>query len=100
MTKIKPKCHPYWIINGEKVINPSQVSLALTSQGFVVPCCWADPIFKPSQSNCELYDPELKISNHVSVKSIMLSRQWVSFHNMLQNNPENSPDFCKKYCHE
>jgi len=98
---IRPKCHPYWIINGEKVINPNQTSLALTSKGFVLPCCWADPILKDaSESNCDLYDVELNISNHVSVKSIMLSRQWVSFHNMLQNNPENSPNFCVTHCHE
>lgn len=96
---IRPKCHPYWIINGEKVINPSQVSLALTSKGVVLPCCWSDPIFSDNDS-CELHDPELNISNHDSVKSIMLSRQWVSFHNMLQNNPENSPNFCVKHCHE
>lgn len=99
---LKPKCHPYWIINGDKVINNEQVSVGHTATGYLTPCCWTNPI-DPSRHDIfdyGLMDEELQIKKHKSLKTIFISPQWVKLHHTLINDPENAPVVCKIKCNE
>ncbi len=101
--KLYPKCHPYWVDDdGKRIENPRQVSGEYSARGFILPCCWCDQL---EEGNKELatygiLDEELKLENNESVKSIMLSKQWVSFHRLLLEEPEKAPTICKKKCRE
>ena len=99
---LKPKCHPYWIVDGNKVYNTNKSSTAVTSSGYVVPCCWTDNIFpdQDDMSDFGIYDEELKLKHHKTLKTILLSKQWIKLHNCLVNDPQNAPSVCKKHCHE
>ena len=98
---LKPKCHPYWIIDGKKVKNTDKSSLILNARGNLLPCCWTDvDIEKHDLKKFGLYDDELKLENKKSVKEVLLSPQWVAFHRCLINDQENAPTICKKYCDE
>jgi hypothetical protein len=98
----KPKCHPYWIIDGVKVINTQQVSVGHSATGHLLPCCWADSIIPENQdlSKFDLLNEGLEIKKHKSLKGIFLSPQWISLHNTLINDPDNAPSVCKRKCNE
>jgi hypothetical protein len=96
---IKPKCHPYWIINGEKVVNEKRQELGHSFLGYVLPCCWMDSAYDETNPH-SLFDEDLKLSKHESIKSILLSKQWVKFHHDLLNNPDNVLEKCKGKCSE
>jgi hypothetical protein len=98
---LKPKCHPYWFVNGDIVKNPKQMSAGHTANGYIIPCCMVNPQDKTEDIHtCGIYDEELKLKYHSTTKTIFLSPQWVRFHNTLVNDPDNSPNICKKYCYE
>jgi len=99
---LKPKCHPYWIIDGEKVINESQVSAGHTATGYLLPCCWANSINPERQdiSKFDLLNEDLQMKKHSSLKTIFMSPQWVNLHNTLINDPDNAPTVCKQKCNE
>lgn len=93
---LKPKCHPYWIIDGEKVINNNQVSVGHSARGYLLPCCWLDS----NENYYGILDEDLKLKNHKSIKTILISPQWVKFHNTLMGDIENAPAVCKVKCNE
>jgi hypothetical protein len=98
VTSLKPKCHPFWIENGEKVINDNMTSLAFTSTGYVMPCCWMDPVLTSEKEDNPLFVEELKLEKHKSVKEVLLSKQWVQFHRDLIDKPEQAMKCCKITC--
>lgn len=79
-------------------------SCAMNAQGFLIPCCWLDPIRKLSTNysgNMEdinyLFKEELNIKNVDSVEDILLSDEWLQFfHNLIEE--KDVPTLCKKYC--
>ena len=93
--KIKPRCHPYWIIDGKKTINPNKCSLSYTSSGYIIPCCQSETKMK---KDSPLFKESLKLEKHNSLKTILLSPEWIKFHNTLANDQENAPEYCKEIC--
>lgn len=96
--KLYPKCHPYWYDEEIPVKFRRQRAVSYTASGYMMPCCWCDQIDMSEFKKLGMLDEELKLENNSSVKQIMLSKQWVSFHKMLIENPENSPTVCKRKC--
>jgi hypothetical protein len=98
--KLYPKCHPYWLDNQEKIINEQVRSYAYTSHGYIVPCCYMDPVLSrdPPDVKNPLIQESLLLKNNSSVKAIMLSEQWIKFHKGLIEEPEKAPSACKLYC--
>ena len=68
-------------------------------QGKLLPCCW---YWQPGQQHLsflpELTDDKFNIGNVKSVNDIINSKEWIDFHKMLKDNPENAPEICKTYC--
>jgi hypothetical protein len=98
--QIKPKCHPYWIVDGVRVKN-KPVAMEHSSRGYILPCCWLDS--PRDELNEELnqfgmLDESLKLENNRSVKSIMITPQWIKFHKTLIENPEMATSTCKDRC--
>ena len=88
---LKPKC-----VGGK--------SFALNSQGYLLPCCWADPLrkLKPDYDGNmdgmdELFKKELNIENVDGVDDIILSTEWINFFNRLISGTS-VPEICVKYC--
>jgi organic radical activating enzyme len=72
---------------------------AYTSDGHILPCCQLDhPKHEKDVRAAGLRDEELKLENNESVTDIIASDQWNNFFDTLQNDPENAPAICKKYC--
>ena len=77
LTVFKPKC-----VEGK--------SFALNSQGYLLPCCWTDPLRK-LKSNYDgnldgmdsLFKEELNIENVDTISDIILSDEWIDFFNSL-----------------
>jgi hypothetical protein len=92
--KLIPRCHPSKL--KFKKQNP-----AYTATGYLLPCCECDSV-KNEQAFSELgfFDESLKVSNVETIQKIIISSQWMSFHRMLIEAPENAPDVCKKFCSE
>ena len=77
---LKPKC-----VGGK--------SFALNSQGYLLPCCWADPLrkLKPDYDGNmdmmdDLFKEELNIENVNEIGDIILSDEWIDFFNNLIMN--------------
>jgi hypothetical protein len=91
LTVFKPKC-----VEGK--------SFALNSQGYLLPCCWTDPLRK-LKSNYDgnldgmdsLFKEELNIENVDTISDIILSDEWIDFFNKLINETS-VPKICTKYC--
>ena len=100
--KIFPKCHPYWIIDDERVKNPKIQNPAYTAEGYLLPCCWCDKSqlhVKAVFESFGLYDPDLKVSNVDDIEQdILKSPEWYRFHETLLQDPESAPDVCKRKC--
>lgn len=97
---MRPKCHPFWIENGERVDNQNMTSLAYTATGYVMPCCWMDPVNAKGDEPNPLHVEELKLSNNTSVKQVMLSPIWLKFHRDLIESPECALKICREMCGE
>lgn len=95
--KLYPKCHPSWNVDG-KIIKNTPKTPEYTADGYIVPCCWCDCPDKTDFKKFGLYDEKLKLKNVDSVDQIYKSSQWINFHYMLLNNPEDAPAICKKGC--
>lgn len=98
---IYPRCHPYWIIDGKKVINEEYgklygFKLAYTGDGYMLPCCWLDGGKKIREIS--LFNENLKVENNNSIDDILRSSEWQEFHNNLLTNPEQCPKTCKDKC--
>ena len=91
LTVLKPKC-----AKGK--------SFALNAEGYLLPCCWTDPLRK-LKSNYDgnmdgmddLFKEELKIENVDTVEDIILSSEWLDFFNGLTKGTS-VPKICMKYC--
>ena len=82
---LKPKC-----IYANK-------DLGYSSTGHLTPCCWLNvPCDQPYIK--DLFTDEMHIDNFSSVEEILESRPWVTFFDMLKNNPKDAPNKCYKYC--
>jgi hypothetical protein len=94
MTKLSPRCFPANVEKEKRVRG-----IAYASNGFMLPCCWLDS--KAYQKELEkfgLYDEELKVANNQNIESIINSKQWKDFIEMLRSNPELAPTKCKEKC--
>jgi hypothetical protein len=97
--KIYPRCHPKpEEISEEDWSKIRKQGPIYSGAGYVLPCCWCDYHDTRDMERHGLLDEELKLFNHSTVESIMLSKQWFNFHNMLLNSPENAPIHCKQRC--
>ena len=82
---LKPKCHPYWIIDGVRIEN-RPVSMEHSSRGYILPCCWLDSVQENVNQELKQFgmlDECLKLENNSSIKTIMISPQWIKFHKTL-----------------
>lgn len=100
---IYPRCHPYWIIDGEKVPNTEYKRtghrLAYTSMDYILPCCWCDTVSsKPDMERFNLLSENLKVENNDSIEDIISSDEWVMFHEGLLEFPDLAPRVCKSKC--
>lgn len=99
---IYPRCHPYWIIDGEKIENNEESlgqKLAYTATGHLLPCCWLDNNnIHPEQKLDKLLADEMKLENFDSVYDIITTDIWTEFHRTLIDSPKDSPRTCKKMC--
>ena len=84
--KFIPKC-----LTGEQ-------SITMSSEGYLVPCCWADCDKKHEFDF--LRKEHLKIENMSSVEKILTSKEWEDFYEILTKHPEQSPPCCKIHCSE
>ena len=79
-------------------------SLALNAEGYLLPCCWTDPLRKLKSDYDgnmdgmdDLFKEELKVENVDTIEDIILSTEWLDFFNKL-NEGTNVPKICTKYC--
>ena len=79
-------------------------SFALNAQGYLLPCCWTDPLrkLKPNYDGNmdgmdDLFKEELKVENVYTIEDIILSTEWLDFFNKL-NEGTNVPKIGTKYC--
>ena len=70
---------------------------AYSATGYILPCCWADDD-KVLDEFKFLMKEHLKLENVESINDIFLSDEWIEFFNMLEQNGNNAPYVCKKYC--
>jgi hypothetical protein len=96
--KLYPRCHQtpeeyadVW----HKIRKPGAV---YSGSGHILPCCWCDTHQTKHMEKHSMLDEELKLQNNKSIEDIMLSKQWVTFHKTLVNNPIVAPPFCKTRC--
>ena len=74
---------------------------SFTSKGFLLPCCWCDkraPKVEKAEGWDKFQSPDLHIDNVESVEEIISSKVWQEFWRFLEEEPENAPMTCKKYC--
>lgn len=101
MNRLYPKCHPYYNVDGKKVMNKRSMGPAYTSTGQILPCCFCDtgyPEWKKQFEYYGLWDEHLNIKNVNSILEIMMSDEWYYFHKMLVERPNEAPSMCKWKC--
>jgi hypothetical protein len=95
-----------------KVWNPQCITrkdkgFGTSAKGFLTPCCWVDFSFYKDLEDIEAKDPKLsilfkdslKVSNNESIEDILLSNEWLEFHDNLILGVEYAPRVCKKNCY-
>lgn len=104
MTKLRPLCLPYYVVEGKKIptleLWPKGVTakgLSYSSKGYVLPCCWC-PAQDEDFSERGFYDESLKLENSSSVEEIISSPAWVKFIEDLYEAPESAPRVCRNSC--
>lgn len=94
MTKLNPECMP-----SNKERKGYIRGFAYTSQGYILPCCWLDSARLVEElSKYGLFDNELKLENNKSVSDILSSEQWKKFIEIINSDPDNAPQQCKRKC--
>tara|TARA_X000001316_G_C911987_1_gene27100 strand:- start:425 stop:715 length:291 start_codon:yes stop_codon:yes gene_type:complete len=83
--KLYPRC-----ISGNK-------PPAYSSTGYILPCCWCDDD-KVLEEFDFIMKEHLKLENVETIDDIFLSEEWIDFFKMLNNNSNDAPFVCKKYC--
>jgi len=80
-------------------------ALGLNAEGYLLPCCWCDPIRKKSKtyggkmdSMDKLFQEKFKLKNIESIEEIILSDEWLEFYNSLLYNNKDVPKICRHYC--
>jgi hypothetical protein len=86
-----PRCHP-------SNQNFKKETPAYTASGHLLPCCECDTISNKEFSDLGFFDDEIKVSNVDKIEQIIISPQWLSFHRMLLESPQNAPAVCKRFC--
>ena len=66
--------------------------------GHLLPCCMLDDGTEDDKWITTLRSEHLKVENVSSVKEIHHSDEWLAFHTMLLENPDDAPRKCKSYC--
>lgn len=96
---IKPECMPYYYSNGTKLQKNVTQSIASTTDGYLLPCCWCDaPNTKSDIIAADLYNTNLKITNNETIDDILMSNQWKNFINTILYNSNAAPKCCKEKC--
>tara|TARA_Y100000992_G_C20852557_1_gene298962 strand:+ start:205 stop:513 length:309 start_codon:yes stop_codon:yes gene_type:complete len=79
-------------------------SFALSAEGYLLPCCWVDPLrkLKPDYDGNmdgmdDLFKEELKIENVDTVEDIIMSTEWLDFFERLTTGTK-IPKICVRYC--
>ena len=79
-------------------------SFALNAEGYLLPCCWTDPLRKLKlnyDGNMDgmdsLFKEKLNIENVDTINDIILSDEWINFFNKLINETS-IPKICTRYC--
>ena len=67
-------------------------------KGRLLPCCWFWKQQDEHLNYSNIMDDKFKIDRVNSVDEIVNSKEWIEFHKMLKENPENAPDICKIKC--
>ena len=69
-------------------------AVALGATGYLYPCCWTDldPNFDHFKAT------NLHISNVASIEEIIESEVWQNHFKVLENDPANAPQLCKRMC--
>jgi hypothetical protein len=79
-----------------------------SSMGYLIPCCWCDPIFYQGSKNQRmgldelqqnLFTDDMKISNNDNIEDILLSDPWQKWYDAISKGPEEAPTICKNYCY-
>ena len=102
--KLYPRCHSHWLIDGKEVRNSEYTkgkSIAYTSEGWLLPCCWCDQENEANRTDFEIlgfWDSDLKLSENETVDNILVSPIWMDFNKILLEKPELSPTICQKKC--
>ena len=87
--KIRPRCHPYWVIDGNMVKNKNQIQAAYTATDYLLPCCWIDGN-KRQMAELEVEGLlDKRVSEVSDLKEILDSQEWKEFHNKLFNGKSN-----------
>jgi hypothetical protein len=98
--KLYPRCHPTSIDHIKQQLGTDKKivtrGLAYISTGHLLPCCWCD--YNGNTDFDSLLTDELKLKNFNSVKELLLTKEWVSFHKILFFKPEEAPEVCRKKC--
>ena len=96
-----PKCFPYWIVDGKKILNkaPYRQGVAYSIYGFLLPCCWCDQHDQlPDFKKLGFLDDNLRVDNN-NIEDIVLSDTWKKFRKQLSDN-EDVPWICQYKCKE
>lgn len=86
MLKIKPKCF-------------YKQELATNAKGFLIPCCYCGPESDDDLNFKKLIKDEFHLDKIDKITNIINSKEWQEFKkNLKENNVENLPKVCIKYC--
>ena len=66
--------------------------------GYIIPCCWYDPVSPGKWLDFSIFTEDLKISNNDSIEDILLSEAWQTFYENLASGPEGASEICLSYC--
>ena len=98
---IKPACMSYYYDESgrQEYGNPVTKSIAYTSDGYLLPCCWCDaPSTRKDFIELGFYDERLKLSNNKSVLDIISVNIWGEFIKTIMHDPANAPRCCRERC--
>jgi|TARA_B110000483_G_scaffold203905_1_gene246489 hypothetical protein len=97
----KPQCMPFDVVDGQPIRKDKEKpkGLAYVQEDFLMPCVWCNQK-KYRDELHRLYglmDPELKLSNHTGIWSVLKTPQWKKFVDALAHEKDLLP-VCIKRC--
>ena len=97
--KLYPRCHPEWVNESPIEKHVQKRGLFINASGYLLPCCWCEHTNNYDDfKDRGFFDKELHVDNVSGIKQILLSKQWITFHKTLVDNPEQAPAICKHSC--